>query len=102
MVLVSPRLPAIAGALALLVVTAAPAPAAPAFVSGGSGFHSVLAYGQGQATSAVDLALNQANGTVPESFTSEAKIYNRVVTTQPNHPPTFRLRAERHMWCRQN
>ncbi|MDX6218382.1 MAG: hypothetical protein QOJ48_63 [Frankiales bacterium] len=80
----TPRLPAIAGALALLVVVAAPSPAEPAFVGGATGFHSVLAYGAGQATSATDLALNQANGSVPESFTSEASIYNRVITTQPH------------------
>jgi acyl-homoserine lactone acylase PvdQ len=84
MPLVSPRLPAIAGALALLVMTAAPSPAEPAFVRGATGFHSVLAYGAGESTSATDLALNEANGTVPDSFTSEAKIYNRVITTQPH------------------
>ncbi|MDX6215437.1 MAG: hypothetical protein QOG99_1021, partial [Frankiales bacterium] len=84
----SPRLPAIAGAslmsLVLVVATAVPSPADPAFVRGGTGFHSVLAYGAGQATSAADLAANQVNGAVPESFTSEAKIYNRVITTQPH------------------
>ena len=80
----SPRLPAIAGALSLLLLSAVPGSAEPAFVRGASGFHSVLAYGEGQATSATDLALNQANGTVPESFTSEAAIYNRVITTQPH------------------
>jgi acyl-homoserine lactone acylase PvdQ len=81
---VSPRLPAIAGALSLLLLSAAPAAADPAFVRGGSGFHSVLAYGQGEATSAVALARNQVDGSIPESFTSEAKIYNRVITTQPH------------------
>ncbi len=84
---VRPRLPAIAGAsvlsLALLATTALPSSAEPAFVRGGSGFHSVLAYGQGEATSATDLAANEASGTVPESFTSAAKIYNRVITVQP-------------------
>src|SRR4051794_9127550 len=60
---VSPRLPAIAGVLALLCAAAAPSSADPAFVRGGSGFHSVLAYGQGQATSLTDLARNQADGT---------------------------------------
>jgi acyl-homoserine lactone acylase PvdQ len=81
-------LPAIAGAsllsLVLVVATAVPSPADPGFVRGGTGFHSVLAYGAGQATSAADLAANQVNGAVPESFTSEAKIYNRVITTQPH------------------
>ncbi|MCU1602298.1 MAG: pacB3 [Frankiales bacterium] len=80
---VRPRLPALAGALALLATTALPSAAEPAFVRGASGFHSVLAYGQGEATTAVSLAQNEANGTVPESFTSAAKIYNRVITTQP-------------------
>ena len=80
----SPRLPAIAGALALLCLSAAPAGASdPAFAPSLHGFHSVLAYGQGESTSALALAQNQADGSVPESFTSEAKIYNRVITTQP-------------------
>jgi acyl-homoserine lactone acylase PvdQ len=80
---VSPRLPAIAGALSLLLLSAAPASADPAFVRGSSGFHSVLAYGAGESTSAVALARNQVDGSVPESFTSEAGLYNRVITTQP-------------------
>lgn len=80
----SPRLPAIAGALALLVLAAAPSRAAdPAFAPSLHGFHSVLAYGQGEATSAVALARNQVDGSIPDSFTSEARIYNRVITTQP-------------------
>jgi acyl-homoserine lactone acylase PvdQ len=81
---VRPRLPALAGALALLFAVAAPGSATqPTFVAGGRGFHSVLAYGAGQGTSALDLAQNVANGTVPESFTSEAQIYNRVIAKQP-------------------
>src|SRR4051812_17760793 len=81
---VTPRLPAIAGALSLLLLSAGPGTAEPAFVRGATGFHSVLAYGAGESTSATDLALNKANGTVPDSFTSEAKLYNRVITTQPH------------------
>ncbi len=80
----SPRLPAIAGALVLLVALASPGVAAdePAFVAGQSGFHSVLAYGQGQTANAVDLARNQADGTVPPSFTSQVGLYNKVITTK--------------------
>jgi acyl-homoserine lactone acylase PvdQ len=55
----------------------------PPFVSGSRGFHSVLAYGQGQSTSALDLALNLGAGARPDSFTSQAAMYNRVVTSQP-------------------
>jgi len=82
---VTPRLPALAGALALLLATAAPGSAAdqPAFVTDGGGFHSVLAYGEGQTANAVDLALNQANGTVPPSFTSQGALYDKVITHQP-------------------
>ncbi|MGB8651521.1 MAG: penicillin acylase family protein, partial [Mycobacteriales bacterium] len=81
----SPRLPAIAGALALLLTAAAPGASAaqPAFEAGSKGFHSVLAYGQGQSTSALDLARNQADGTVPPSFTSQAAMYDRVIKRQP-------------------
>jgi acyl-homoserine lactone acylase PvdQ len=43
----------------------------------------VLAYGQGQSTSALDLALNLGAGQRPGSFTSQAAMYNRVVTSQP-------------------
>ncbi|MCW2501470.1 MAG: Penicillin amidase, partial [Frankiales bacterium] len=81
---VSPRLPAVAGALALLLATAGPGSAqAPAFVDDGGGFHSVLAYGQGQTANVLDLARNQADGTVPPSFTSQAGLYDRVITGQP-------------------
>ncbi|MGZ6827921.1 MAG: hypothetical protein ACXVGH_14140, partial [Mycobacteriales bacterium] len=77
----SPRLPALAGALALLL-TASPTPGRadgpPAFVRDGGGFHSVLAYGQGQSASAVDLARNVADGTVPSSFTDQGALYDRV------------------------
>ncbi len=55
----------------------------PAFVAASTGFHSVLAYGQGQSTSALDLARNLGMGTVPPSFTSQVAMYNRVITTQP-------------------
>jgi acyl-homoserine lactone acylase PvdQ len=80
-----PHLAALA-ALSAVAVLAAPAVSAgpPAFVAGRTGFHSVLAYGQGQATGAVDLARNQVDGTVPASFTSQAGLYNRVITSRPN------------------
>jgi acyl-homoserine lactone acylase PvdQ len=83
---VSPRLPALAGALVLLLSLAAPGAAAdqPAFEAGRQGFHSVLAYGQGQTANAVDLARNQADGTVPPSFTSQGALYDKVITEQPS------------------
>jgi acyl-homoserine lactone acylase PvdQ len=56
----------------------------PAFVAGSTGFHSVLAYGEGQSTSALDLAGNLALGQLPASFTSQAGMYNRVITSQPH------------------
>jgi acyl-homoserine lactone acylase PvdQ len=70
-------------AVAALAGTATSA-APPAFVAGGRGFHSVLAYGQGQSTSVLDLAGNLALGSVPSSFTSQAAMYDRVITTQPH------------------
>ncbi|HUR15340.1 MAG TPA: penicillin acylase family protein [Mycobacteriales bacterium] len=70
------------GAVAALAGSAGSAPA-PAFVAGSTGFHSVLAYGQGQTTSALDLALNLGAGELPTSFTSQAAMYNRVITTRP-------------------
>ena len=71
--------------IAGLLLTAAPAaPADPApFVRGYAGFHSVLAYGQGQSTSALDLARNQADGTVPSSFTDQGALYDKVITSAP-------------------
>src|SRR4051812_39742557 len=38
-------------------------------------FRSVLAQGEGQSVSATDLAANQADGTVPESFVSQQPLY---------------------------
>lgn len=81
----SPRplatLVALAAVTALLAPQASAAP--PAFVAGEKGFHSVLAYGEGGSTSALDLARNQADGTVPPHFTDQAGMYNRVITSQP-------------------
>ena len=74
--------PAALLALAALAGTSSSA-GQPAFVSGSRGFHSVLAYGQGQTTSALDLALNLGTGAVPSSFTDQAAMYNRVVTSEP-------------------
>ncbi|HUR52093.1 MAG TPA: penicillin acylase family protein, partial [Mycobacteriales bacterium] len=70
-------------AVASLAGTATSA-APPAFVAGSHGFHSVLAYGQGQSTSALDLVGNLALGSVPSTFTDQAGMYNRVITTQPH------------------
>src|SRR3954468_16265241 len=52
--------------------TATPPPiTAPVF----GPFRSVLAQGEGQSVSAADLAANQANGTVPDTFTSQQPLY---------------------------
>ncbi|GAC1610479.1 MAG: penicillin acylase family protein [Mycobacteriales bacterium] len=53
------------------------------FTSDAGGFHSVLAYGQGQTVNAVDLAQNVALGSVPSTFTDQASLYNAVITKQP-------------------
>lgn len=76
---------AVLTALGLLWVTASPGAAAgqPSFQPGSRGFHSVLAYGQGESTSALALAQNQADGSIPPSFTSQAKLYDAVITKQP-------------------
>jgi acyl-homoserine lactone acylase PvdQ len=47
------------------------------------GFHSVLGYGEGGTTSALDLALFEANGTVPKTFTNQAALYNAVIAGRP-------------------
>ncbi|MCW2598499.1 MAG: Penicillin amidase [Frankiales bacterium] len=82
---VTSRLPAAALALALVVAAAWPGAAAdvPAFVTDGGGFHSVLAYGQGQTANLVDLARHQVDGSVPPSFTSQGPLYDKVITSQP-------------------
>ncbi|MCU1593666.1 MAG: Penicillin amidase, partial [Frankiales bacterium] len=78
------RFPAAVGALSLLLLTASPgAAASPAFSPGYKGFHSVLGYGTGQTVNAVDLANNLATGAVPETFTNQADLYNKVITKQP-------------------
>src|SRR3954463_344718 len=48
-----------------------PAITAPVF----GPFRSVLAQGEGQSVTASDLAANQANGTVPDTFTSQQPLY---------------------------
>jgi acyl-homoserine lactone acylase PvdQ len=57
---------------------------APNFQPGRSGFHSVLGYGEGERTNAVDLALFEAAGTVPATMTNQASLYNAVITGQPH------------------
>jgi acyl-homoserine lactone acylase PvdQ len=56
----------------------------PSFQPGRHGFHSVLAYGAGETTSAVDLALFEATGKVPPTLTSQAALYNAVITGRPH------------------
>ena len=77
--------PAALAAFALLTVAAAPGSAAgtDSFRPDAGGFHSVLAYGEGQTANAADLAQNVALGTVPSSFTDQADLYNAVIKGQP-------------------
>ncbi|MEA2386366.1 MAG: hypothetical protein QOJ22_540, partial [Thermoleophilaceae bacterium] len=42
-------------------------------------FRSVLAQGEGQSVSAADLAANQADGTVPETFTNQQPLYSGIM-----------------------
>ena len=60
---------------------AAPAVAQPPPIFGG--FHSVLAFGEGESTSAADLAAYQANGTVPASDLSQDKLYEGLEQAWP-------------------
>ncbi|HVS67605.1 MAG TPA: penicillin acylase family protein [Mycobacteriales bacterium] len=62
---------------------AAATPAEPSFQPDQGGFRSVLGYGEGETTSALDLALFEANGTVPSSFTNQADLYNAVISGRP-------------------
>ena len=80
-----PRFAALAAVLLAVLAVACPVSAAQpdAFDAGETGFHSVLAYGQGKGTSALDLARNQADGTVPSQFQDQAGLYDKVVTAQP-------------------
>ncbi|HVV77076.1 MAG TPA: penicillin acylase family protein [Mycobacteriales bacterium] len=55
----------------------------PSFQHDEGGFHSVLGYGEGGTTSAADLALFEAAGKVPPTFTNQAALYNAVITGQP-------------------
>src|SRR3954470_23898974 len=48
----------------------------PAYVSDSGGFRSVLAYGEGQTVNAIDLAQYEVTGTPPDSFVSQAGLYN--------------------------
>lgn len=83
---------AVAGCLAAatLLLSASPGSAAGgsggpqgAFVKDAGGFHSVLAYGQGQTINAADLAAYEATGTPPSNFTDQTGLYNAVITRQP-------------------
>ncbi|HVT22185.1 MAG TPA: penicillin acylase family protein [Mycobacteriales bacterium] len=59
-------------------------PPTPSFQHDQGGFHSVLGYGEGQRTSALDLALFEAAGKVPATFTSQARMYNAVIGGRPH------------------
>jgi acyl-homoserine lactone acylase PvdQ len=50
-------------------------------------FRSVLAQGEGQSVSATDLAANQANGTVPDTFTSQQPLYVGIMPAARNLVP---------------
>jgi acyl-homoserine lactone acylase PvdQ len=61
--------------LLLLPASAAAQSPPPLTVPAKTGFHSVLAQGEGQTISATDLAAYQLNGTVPATFTSQQPLY---------------------------
>jgi hypothetical protein len=68
----------VAAVLAALAVLAAPAAAQnppPVGVSAFGGFHSVLAQGEGESIEAPELASNQANGSLPATFTNQQPLY---------------------------
>jgi acyl-homoserine lactone acylase PvdQ len=75
--LVAAAAPASAGAQSLpLPVPGGNLPSPPAINAPVFGpFRSVLAQGEGQSVSATDLAANQANGSVPDTFTSQQPLY---------------------------
>jgi acyl-homoserine lactone acylase PvdQ len=60
-------------------VSAASAAATPIF----HGFHSVLAFGEGESTTAADLAAFEANGSVPASDLSQDKQYEGIEQAWP-------------------
>src|SRR5437763_15753381 len=69
-------------------VTVAPSSGAapggvPYFSPDSGGFHSVLAYGEGQTVNAADLAAYEASGQPPQTFVNQVSLYNRVITRQP-------------------
>ncbi|MEA2469245.1 MAG: hypothetical protein QOE38_243 [Thermoleophilaceae bacterium] len=71
-----------AGAQVTLPVPGGTPPPPPAITAPVFGpFRSVLAQGEGQSVSATDLAANQANGSVPDTFTNQQPLY---VGVMPN------------------
>src|SRR3954465_11542626 len=77
----------VAGAPLAGLVAGGPASSAagppPPYVSDAGGFRSVLAYGEGQTVNALDLAQYELTGTPPDSFVSQAGLYNAGV--DPRH-----------------
>src|SRR3954454_10430611 len=78
---------AVAGATLAGLAVGGPAGSAaespPAYVSDAGGFRSVLAYGEGQTVNALDLAQYELTGAPPDSFVSQAGLYNAGV--DPRH-----------------
>src|SRR3954470_22109230 len=78
---------AVAGATLAGLVAGGPASSAagppPPYVSDSGGFRSVLAYGEGQTVNAADLAQYELTGSPPDSFVSQAGLYNAGV--DPRH-----------------
>jgi acyl-homoserine lactone acylase PvdQ len=60
------------------------APAAEAGTRPAGGFYSVLAAGQGHTANARALANFEAHGTVPASYTNQAKLYDRLIALAPH------------------
>jgi hypothetical protein len=69
--------------LACSMTVGLPATALAQPPSGFTGFHSVLAFGEGQGTSAQDLAAFEANGTVPPADLNQAHQYEGLEQAWP-------------------
>lgn len=76
-----------ATATAAVNSTAAASTAArePSFQPDEGGFHSVLGYGEGESTTALDLARFEALGQTPPTFTNQEALYNAVITQRPRN-----------------
>jgi len=74
-----PRLVASAAALLALLLPVAPAAAQ----DDPGGFRNILSVGQGGSASAVDIARNQADGSIPPAFTNQLEMYRDLTYAAP-------------------